>query len=184
MLLTQTTDADLISRSVTEPECFAGIFERHFSEVHRYLARRIGTHRADDLAATTFTTAFERRRSFNGAHDSARPWLFGIATRLLLGERRRERRMLDRIARLAEQNRTASLTAPDRHDPLDAELAAALRRLDPGRRDALLLLAWAELSYEEIAAALELPLGTIRSRIARARQELREQLRSDAKEAS
>lgn len=184
MLLAQTTDADLIARSLADAESFAAIFERHFADIHRYLARRVGSHRADDLAAATFTTAFARRREFDSAYITARPWLFGIATHLLLGERRRERRMLERIARLAERH-SDGLVARDLHpDPLDPELASALRRLDPGRRDALLLFAWAELSYEEIAVALDLPLGTVRSRIARARQELREQLRPEAKEAS
>lgn len=185
MLLAQRTDAELITGSLADPESFAAVFERHFADVHRYLSRRVGSHRADDLAAATFTTAFARRREFDCAHESARPWLFGIATRLLLGERRRERRMLERVARLAELHRSDSLVARDKsRDPLDAELAAALRRLDPGRRDALLLFVWAELSYEEIAVALGLPLGTVRSRIARARQELRDQLRSEPKETS
>jgi len=183
VLATQATDAELISRSLAEPEAFAAIFERHYADVHRYLARRIGSHGADDLAAATFTTAFAQRRRFVPQHDSARPWLFGIATKLLLGERRRERRMLQRIARLAAQERPSLGAVYPGPDGLDGPLAAALRAMNPGRRDALLLLAWAELSYEEIAVALSLRVGTVRSRISRARRELRERLQPDPKEA-
>jgi DNA-directed RNA polymerase specialized sigma24 family protein len=76
-------DADLIGESLSRPEAFAAIFERHFAAVHRYLARRAGAGLADDLASEVFTVAFARRASFRGHSDSALPWLLGIATNLL-----------------------------------------------------------------------------------------------------
>jgi RNA polymerase sigma-70 factor, ECF subfamily len=159
----------VIARSLGEASVFSTIFDRHFDAVFRYLARRIERARAEDLAATTFTVAFERRGSFRSDADTARPWLLGIATNLLRNERRAERRGLDLIARLRGEERT-----PDRGlGETDDRLAPLLRELDPDQLDVLLLYAWEELSYEEIAAALGIPIGTVRSRLARARSRLR-----------
>src|ERR1035437_9510544 len=83
-----SSDAELIVRSLTAPEAFGGVFDRHFIAVHRYLARRVGRERADDLASQTFTVAFERRASFRPEAVGARPWLLGIATHLVLNNRR------------------------------------------------------------------------------------------------
>src|SRR5271167_757563 len=88
-------DAALIARSLTVPEAFAGVFDRHFDAVHRYLARRVGRERADDLASQTFTVAFERRASFRPGEAGAPPWLLGIATNLLRNHRRSEQRLLE-----------------------------------------------------------------------------------------
>jgi RNA polymerase sigma-70 factor (ECF subfamily) len=79
----KTRDGQVIAASLSEPERFGTIFELHFDAIHRYSARRVGTALADDLTAHTFTVAFERRRSFDAASDTARPWLYGIATNLI-----------------------------------------------------------------------------------------------------
>lgn len=159
----------MIERSLTAPAAFGAIFDRHFDAIHSYLARRIGTGRADDLAASTFAVAFERRQQFRREVSTARPWLFGIATNLLRNERRAEKRALEVLGRIR------SATTPQDSADVDAPsaLGEMLTRLDPDQRDALLLFAWEELSYEEIAAALGIPVGTVRSRLARARQHLR-----------
>lgn len=171
-----TEDAELISGSLAVPETFGGIFDRHFSAVHRYLARRVGHERADDLASQTFTVAFERRATFRPGDVGARPWLLGIATNLLRNDRRSEQRLLETLARLSADAsaaaRVSGRTAPD----VDFEMAAALGALDGDQRDVLLLHAWAELSYEEIADALAIPIGTVRSRLSRARSHLRSRL--------
>ena len=160
-----------IARSLSDPSAFGVIFDRHFDAVHAYLARRAGPNVADDLAASTFTVAFERRRSFRREATTARPWLFGIATNLLRNERRAEQRALESLAR------TRPRLAEPGNEGGDAESAArladALARLDPGQRDVLLLYAWEDLSYAEIAFALRVPVGTVRSRLARARTHLR-----------
>lgn len=166
------SDAAIIERSMSQPDAFAAIFDRHFDAVHAYLARRIGTTRADDLAASAFTVAFERRGRFHREATSARPWLFGIATNLLRNERRAEKRALEALARLAP-----SEVAPPSSDVVHAEQAGKLlSSLDRDQRDVLLLYAWEELSYEEIATALGVPVGTVRSRLARARARLRSSL--------
>jgi RNA polymerase sigma factor (sigma-70 family) len=118
--------------------------------------------------------AFDRRRTFRTDSTSARPWLLGIATNLLHDRRRRDRRELDTMQRVRDEPRLHR-EHPDL-EPLDPALAQALAGLDPGQRDVLLLYAWAELSYEEIAVALGVPIGTVRSRLARARAHLRTHL--------
>jgi RNA polymerase sigma factor (sigma-70 family) len=170
------SDAEVIVSSLTAPEAFGSVFDRHFAAVHRYLARRVGRERADDLASQTFTVAFARRASFRPDALGARPWLLGIATHLLLNDRRSEQRLLETMARLSAQ-RGADVSHSDRdRSEVDGALAAALAGLDVDQRDVLLLVAWGELSYEEIAEALAIPVGTVRSRLSRARAYLRAHL--------
>jgi RNA polymerase sigma factor (sigma-70 family) len=169
----ERSDAAVIGDSLGRPEAFETIFDRHFDAVWRYLARRVGSNRADDLASATFVIAFERRRGFREATTSARPWLFGIATNVLRNDLRSEQRALSAIARVAsEAGRTETGDAL-----LEAiDLPALLAALDADQRDVLLLYAWEGLSYREMAVALEVPVGTIRSRLARARARLRAEL--------
>ena len=166
----EATDAAVIARSLCRPQAFATIFDRHYDAVHRYLARRAGPDRADDLAAATFATAFERRATFRD-HLEARPWLFGIATNLLRNDWRAQQRALHAVDELAAQaGRASTGTAAEPDRPPLAEL---LGRLDPDQRDVLLLHAWEGFSYQEIAAALDVPVGTVRSRLSRGRARLR-----------
>lgn len=167
----------MISRSSAAPEVFAEIFDRHFAAVHRYLARRVGRERADDLASQTFAVAFERRASFRPNAIGARPWLFGIATNLLSNDRRSEQRLLEAVARLNAERKPPVVNGAGREGlDVDGDVAVALASLDVAQRDVLLLHAWAELTYEEIADSLGIPLGTVRSRLSRARGHLRSKL--------
>jgi RNA polymerase sigma-70 factor, ECF subfamily len=68
-------DARVIEQSWTQPERFAAIFERYFSQVHQYLAGRVGGKTADDLAAEVFVVAFAQRQRYDLARGCARPWL-------------------------------------------------------------------------------------------------------------
>ncbi|KHD74330.1 RNA polymerase sigma factor [Actinoplanes utahensis] len=166
-------DDVLIQGSVREPEQFAPLFDRHAVTIHRYLARRIGAP-ADDLLAETFLIAFRRRAAYQPLGLDVRAWLFGIATNVLHRHVRQEERHYRALARAAgEQPRPhADDTVDARVDAtaLRADLAAALAKLKARDRDALLLLAYAQLSYAEIAATLDIPIGTVRSRINRARK--------------
>ncbi len=169
-----TSDSATIAGSLERPEGFAEIFDRHYTAVHRYLARRVPGAQADDLASTTFVIAFERRRSFRPDSTSARPWLLGIATNLLHERHRVARREQGALALLNAERPADSDGASE---GLDTDrLAEALVTLDSAQRDVLLLHAWEELSYEEIAEALDIPIGTVRSRLARARAHLRSRL--------
>jgi RNA polymerase sigma factor (sigma-70 family) len=164
-------DAAAIRRSLREPRAFASVFDRHFDAVHRYIQRRVGRDLADNLAAETFARAFDRRRRYALRYPDARAWLLGIATNVMRRHWRTERRRLEALSRAA-----ARPAAEDAGEGVRAELLSALRLLSRRDREAVLLLAWGDLSYEEIAVALVVPVGTVRSRLARARRLLRERL--------
>ena len=171
------SDGELIARSLDEPEAFAPLFDRHAASVHRYLGRRVG-ELADDLLSETFHIAFRRRAAYRAEHLEVRPWLLGIATNLVHGHVRTEQRRYKALARAAAEPERPGTDPGDSADRLDAEalrgpLAAALAGLKPRDRDALLLLAWGQLGYEEIAAVLDVPVGTVRSRLHRARRQTR-----------
>ena len=171
-------DADCLARSVNEPTAFAPIFDRHFDAVHKYLQRRAGLELADELAAETFLIAFERRATCRG--ESALPWLYGIATNLLRHRWRAERRQLRAYAR-SGLDRWAAYEdeAASRVDAAGAKLAEALAAMRTQERDALLLYALAALSYEEIALALDVPVGTVRTWLHRAREVARRELAAE-----
>jgi len=174
------SDAAAIAASLGRPEVFGEIFERHFASVHRYLARRLGTDLADELAAEAFAVAFAKRRRYDGAYADARPWLLGIATRLARHHWRREERELRAYARTG---RDPSAPAADEGAATRADsaaagtaLAAALAALPRDEREVLLLYAWEDLGYSEIAIALQVAQGTVKSRLHRARRRLRASL--------
>jgi RNA polymerase sigma factor (sigma-70 family) len=173
------SDAELLARAATEPELFGVVFDRHFATIHRYLERRIGRDGADELSGEVFRLAFEQRARFRPVHESALPWLYGLATNLMLKRWRGERREARAVERLAS-SRNGS--APDGEDDrivaeaARARLLAALAELPEGDRDVVILIAWEELTYEEVATALDIPVGTVRSRLNRARARLRELL--------
>ena len=176
----QEPDAALIAASIDTPVAFAAVFDRHYDFVHRYLGRRVGLDVADDLVSETFTTAFRVRARYDLAHSDARPWLLGIATNLVRHHRRAEVRRLRAYERL-ETEAAVGIDEALVAARVDAaaerpRIARALARIPDGDRDALLLLAWADLTYAEIAIALDIPIGTVRSRIHRARRRLRELL--------
>ncbi len=174
------TDAQLLAESASDPAAFEALFHRHAATIHRYLARRVDLSLVEDLVAETFTCAFDQRLRYRPEYADARPWLFGIATNLLRHQLRGERARLRAYARVdpdpAVDGAEAGAVARADASALRGELVDALGRVRRGDRDALLLMAWAELSYEEIAQALEIPVGTVRSRINRTRRRLRELL--------
>lgn len=159
----------MIADSVLRPDRFAELYERHLDAVAAYLTRRVGGDLAEDLAAEVFVRAFRGRASFRSEHATARPWLLGIASHVVGDHRRAERRRLALLARVvAIEPQAAHVEVGG----LSADLVERLRRLPSVERDTLLLVAWGELSYQEAADVLAVPLGTVRSRIARARDRL------------
>lgn len=175
--MSKSTDGQVIAASRTEPERFGLIFERHHAAIYAYLRRRLRAEEARELAAETFTVALRVRAQFDVDRESARPWLFGIATNLLRHHRRRERRRLRAYGRTGLDPIAYETEAVE--DRADAEraaptLARALASLPGGERDVLLLSAWGELAPTEIAEALAIPAGTVHSRLSRARTRMRE----------
>jgi RNA polymerase sigma-70 factor (ECF subfamily) len=175
-----SADGTAIARSLKRPEAFTDVFDRHFAFVHRYVSRRAGRDRADDVTSHTFTVAFAHRGRYRDDLGTARPWLLGIATNLLRAEYRGDQRVASVIERLGSEavvsSSSSDLAGASAELNDDNRLHDALARLDPEQREALLLHALGELSYAEIASALEIPIGTVRSRISRACAALRLQL--------
>ena len=173
------SDAEVIGRSRDDPEAFGLIYDRHAATVLRFLGRRVGAESAEGLVGELFRIAFERRRTFDPSRASALPWLYGIGSNLLLKHRRGEARRLRATARLAADQespvRRASGGAVDAR-LLFPRVADAIEALPDAEREALLLFAWEDLPYQGVAEALELPIGTVRSRLNRARTQLRELL--------
>lgn len=166
------SDAAVIATSVGDRGAFAEIFERHFDAIYSYLARRVGPQLAGDLAAEVFLTAFERRSRYDAGRPDALPWLYGIAANKV----RRHRRDEDRRLRALAKSHMTPAAGAEHLFAMDALVAEALVSLQPGDREVLLLYAWADLAYDEIAVALDIPLGTVRSRLHRARRVLSEVL--------
>jgi len=173
-------DAAVIESSWREPERFAVLFDRHAPHIHRYLARRAGREVAGDLVAETFLAAFAKRDRYDLSRADARPWLYGIATNLV-GQHRRDEARQYRISQAAvaepdvrghAERVAADVTAQAMRPLLDAVLAA----LPAGDRDVLLLIAWEQLTYQEVSQALAIPVGTVRSRLNRARTKVRQAL--------
>lgn len=178
----EPSDAALIEASLTTPERFAGVFDRHADEIHAYAGRRLGPEHADDVTAETFLVAFRKRHRYDMSRPDARPWLYGIAGNVISGHRRSEVRRLRALARAPRDAEERGFHEEERGAErasaavLRPALAAALAGLSAAERDLLLLIAWADLSYEEAAEALRIPIGTVRSRLHRIRGKLRRHL--------
>jgi len=186
------SDAEVIGESWTDPELFGQIFDRHFPTIHRYLARRLSRSDADELAGEVFRIAFEKRRGFDPSRESALPWLYGIASNLVLKYHRREQRAMRAMARehslqLAQLSTTNSEASIDsRIDAVRSHGAVveALGHLAADERELVLLAAFAELTYRELGEATGLAEGTVRSKLSRTRTKLRERLRPIGEELS
>ncbi|QUQ69612.1 RNA polymerase sigma factor [Kutzneria sp. CA-103260] len=158
-------------------EVYARLYDEHAPALRRYLARRIGPETADDLVAETFLAAIAGHANYDPTRP-VRPWLYGIATNKLRRHLRQEHRRYQATARLAARNRPADGHEAAVADRVDADarvrtLAAALAKLAGPDLDVLLLISWAGLDSTEVAEALDIPVGTVRSRLHRVRKSLR-----------
>jgi RNA polymerase sigma-70 factor (ECF subfamily) len=173
-----SNDNDIIRESVASAERFSEIFERHIGAVSAYVARRVGPVASDDIVSETFLIAFRRRKRFDHTRTSALPWLMGIATNVLAQHRRSQAQhwralqasvaQTDAVAADDLDRSTAHLDAAGEIERLYPRIAA----LSAGDREVLFLHAWGDLTYEQIAAALRIPVGTVRSRLSRIRIKL------------
>ena len=131
-----SSDAELLARSVEVPALFAELYERHGQAVRRYVCRRVGDGPGDDVASEVFVRAFRARGRYRAERDVALPWLLGIANNVIADHRRLERRRLAGLERLIRH----SPGLVEHHDVgLAPELVAALRELPASERDTLLL---------------------------------------------
>jgi RNA polymerase sigma factor (sigma-70 family) len=172
-----STDAAVIRASRLDPAAFGVLFDRHWVRIHRYCVVRAGSP-GEDVAAETFRVAFNSRSDYDGREDAA-PWLYGIATNLLRtwfrSAGRRERALRRSPGQTAGDDLEDALERAEAQR-LGPGLVAVLGRLSAEERDALLLHACAELTYDQIARATGVPIGTVRSRIHRARSRVRAHL--------
>ncbi|MGP4102715.1 RNA polymerase sigma factor [Nonomuraea sp. KM90] len=175
--IVEADDASVIGRSLHEPDVFAVLFDRHAPLLHRYVARRLGPAEAEDVVADAFLAAFQHRAEYDRTRTDARPWLYGITSNLI-GKRRRAETALYRAYIRSGVHPAVATAVEDGVNTLavNRPLARALLALKPADRDVLLLVAWAELNYREVAEALAIPAGTVASRLNRARLQIREAL--------
>ncbi len=175
---TKLGDGAIIAAARRDPARFAEIFDRHWPRVHRYCVSRAGAA-GEDIAAETFRVALDARARFDRSRDDAGPWLLGIATNLLRHSRRSEGRRTQALLRLHIGDEADYVDgALDRleAEAIGARVAQAVGQLPPAFRDALFLHVWADLSYDQVAEATQVSVGTVRSRIHRAKAQLRSTL--------
>ncbi|MCF6473195.1 RNA polymerase sigma factor [Nonomuraea sp. MG754425] len=167
-------------RSRLEPDRFAALFTRYGPELKRYVIRRLGVEPADDIVAETFAQALQHLDAYDTARGDERSWLYGIATNLIGQHRRREVALYRALSRTGVDSVMEPFTEKVEQRVVAGSarqrLAGALAGLSRKHRDTLLLVWWADLTYEEAAQALGVPVGTVRSRINRARSALRRAL--------
>ncbi|MFD7863972.1 RNA polymerase sigma factor [Streptomyces sp. NPDC057682] len=161
-----------------DPDAFGTLFDDHARTVFRYAARSTGDAAgAEDIVSLTFLEAWRLRTTLRDSDEELKPWLLGIATNVLRNTRRAARRHDAALTRVPVRP-----AVPDFADELvgrihDAEqltaARAALARLRPKEREVFLLCVWDGLDYRQAARALGVPVGTVRSRLSRARKRLR-----------
>ncbi len=172
-----STDSEIIRRSLDQPAAFAEIFDRHARAVNAFASYRVGRHAAEDVLSETFLVAFRRRADFDLGVETAGPWLLGIASRLIRRHRAVEAQHWRSFIGVARGDHASDGGVDDAMSKLDAErevlaLRSRIAALHTRDREALLLYAWQGMTYEEIAIALGVPVGTVRSRLNRVRERL------------
>ena len=157
---------------------FDAVYAEHVDGVFTLAHRLTGNWAtAEDVTSETFLAAWRTRRTIADDDRPLRPWLWGIAARQTMNATRSRRRLTAFLAR-----RPGADVVPDFADEAVGRLddahtlertADALRRLSRSEAEVLALCVWSGLSYAEAAVALEIPVGTVRSRLSRARARLR-----------
>ena len=169
------TDRELLREA--DPAAFGALFERHGRAVYNYCFRRTADWAAaEDLTSVVFLEAWRKRKDVRLHDESLLPWLYGVATNVLRNRSRALRRYHAALERLPRGHEADF--ADDAAERIDDErkmrdVLDAVRVLPKRDRDILALCVWQGLSYEEAAVALELPVGTVRSLLSRARGRLR-----------
>ncbi|WP_344829283.1 RNA polymerase sigma factor [Actinocorallia longicatena] len=181
MSISGSTDEALWRAALDGDEgAFGVLFDRHHRAVYNYCFRRTADWAAaEDLASVVFLETWRRRADVRLDHDSLLPWLYGVATNVLRNHQRALRRhaaALARMPRTRDEDDTEAVAARVDDRRRMREILDRISRLPRRHQDVLALCVWEELSYEQAAAALGVPVGTVRSRLNRAREKLREPL--------
>lgn len=175
----EASDRALLQASSNgDDRAFASLYDRHARKIYNYLFRRLADwSEAEDLTAVVFLEAFRRRADAVLVEGELSPWLYGVATNVLRNRRRAQWRHRRLLAQLAGEPRRPA--GSDLHERLEAteqmrSVLERIRTLPRSQQDVVALCVWSGLTYEEAAAALGVPVGTVRSRLARARASLAE----------
>jgi RNA polymerase sigma factor (sigma-70 family) len=175
----EVSDSVLWSRVRSgDTSAFGLLFGRHAKAIYNYCFRRVGDWAsAEDLLSLVFLEAW-RRRDVDLAEGKVLPWLYGIATNVVRNRRRAERRAAALLRRVPLPQPQPSFTeGADARIDAERQMRHALgliAQLPKREQDVLALCAWIGLSYEDAALALSIPIGTVRSRLSRARRRMRE----------
>jgi RNA polymerase sigma factor (sigma-70 family) len=179
--MSEAPDRDLWRRAHDgDGEAFGVLFERHGARIYNYCFRRTADWAlAEDLTAATFLLAWRSLRRAPLQAESALPLLYGIATNVLRNRRRSLKRGREAFGRLPHSPVEEPDFAEEATTRLDdqatmRELLSLFSRLPRREQDVLALCEWSGLSYDDAALALGIPIGTVRSRLARGRRRLRE----------
>lgn len=154
------------------------LFERHADAVYNHAFRRTADWSlAEEVASLVFLEAWRRRGSVELERDTALPWLLGVANNVLRNRWRTKHRHRKALALLPESS--TGRFDDDVDDRLDDQqrmrrLLKLIERLPRTQRDVLEMVAWDGLTYEQAADVLDVPVGTVRSRLSRARRRLTE----------
>lgn len=182
-----TSDVDLLDAiAAGSHEAFEVVFDPHADFVFNIARRRTGSAtEAEDITAGVFVELWRKRGAIRTHHGSLRPWLAGTATNLTHRHWRTAERRRRALLRLASREGSTSTDFADSSVAgLDAAvhligLRAALLDLPRDQFDVLTLSVWEELTHAEIAEALGIAKGTVKSRLSRARSALTESLRGN-----
>lgn len=175
----QPDDSALWQRvRVGDANAFGQIFERHGNAIYNYCFRRVGNWAAaEDLLSVVFLECW-RRRDAEIPAGKLLAWLYGIATNVARNQHRSERRHAAALRRIPEppSGPTPADLAEQRVDN-EREMQhvlAFVRRLPRRELEVFALCGWSDLPYDDAALALGIPVGTVRSRLSRARRRLQE----------
>lgn len=160
-----------------DPDAFGSLFDNYARAVYNHAFRLTGDwSAAEDVLSLTFLEAWRLRETVDLNGGSLRPWLLGIATNTARNTRRAARRHEAAVSRLPREEVFPDF-AEDLVSRIDdagqvAALQAALSRLRRPEREVVALCIWSGLDYAAAAQALGIPVGTVRSRLSRARKKL------------
>ncbi len=172
--------ADALAAGRGDGDALTAFVRATQADVWRYVAYLTDREHADDLTQETFLRALRGLRTFRG-DVPARVWLLSIARRTVVDHFRKQGRTPTVAASLDLDPTVVDRIAPTTPDPAgEVTLQQLVAGLDPDKRAAFVLTQINGLSYEDAAAACGVPIGTIRSRVARAREDLLVAMRSDA----
>lgn len=174
------SDADIIRNSIADPNTFEDIFHRHYKTIYNYFSRRVEKEVIEELASSVFVKAFEIRNKFDTTKENSLPWLYGISSNILNTSRRTKNRYQVKQKRAFEFYKQDAISNDKNllfeDKKINDVISEALLKLKKADLEVVLLFIWEQLTYQEIASTLKIPIGTVKSRMNRAKNILEKKL--------